>query len=63
MLANFLIPILEDVAKWDSAAIREVFEAKGFLIQQWDKVQTDLLTIIPSTSIPSMEPEGVVATE
>jgi len=58
-----LIPILEDVAKWNSVDIREVFEAKGFLIQQWDKVQTDLLTIIPSTTIPSMEPEGVVATE
>ena len=43
--------------------IREVFEAKGFLIQQWDKVQTDLLTIIPNTSILSMAPEGVVATE
>ena len=44
-------------------AIRSVFEAKGFLIQQWDKVQTDLLTIIPSSNIPAMEPEGVVATE
>jgi len=40
-----------------------VFEAKGFLIQQWDKVQTDLLTIIPNTSILSMASEGVVATE
>jgi hypothetical protein len=30
--------------------IRELFEAKGFLIQQWDKVQTDMLTIIPSSS-------------
>jgi phosphoserine phosphatase len=58
-----LIPILEDVAKWNSVDIREVFEDKGFLIQQWDKVQTDLLTIIPSTTIPAMEPEGVVATE
>jgi HAD superfamily phosphoserine phosphatase-like hydrolase len=58
-----LIPILEDVAKWNSGDIREVFEAKGFLIQQWDKVQTDLLTIIPNTSILSMAPEGVVATE
>ena len=58
-----LIPILEDVAGWDSMAIRSVFEAKGFLIQQWDKVQTDLLTIIPSSNIPAMEPEGVVATE
>jgi len=58
-----LIPILEDVVGWDTASIREVFEAKGFVIQQWDKVQTDRLTIIPSTNIPLIEPEGVVATE
>lgn len=58
-----LIPILEDVAGWDSMAIRNVFEAKGFLIQQWDKVQTDLLTIVPSSNIPMFEHEGVVATE
>jgi HAD superfamily phosphoserine phosphatase-like hydrolase len=58
-----LIPILEDVAGWNSAAIREVFEAKGFLIQQWDKVQTDLLTIIPNNQIPVYATEGVVATE
>ena len=58
-----LIPILEDVAGWDTASIRSVFEAKGFVIQQWDKVQTDLLTIIPSSNIPAVEPEGVVATE
>jgi len=59
-----LIPILEDVAGWDSMSIRSVFESKGFLIQQWDKVQTDLLTIIPSSNnIPVVEPEGVVATE
>jgi hypothetical protein len=45
-------------------SIRNVFEAKGFLIQQWDKVQTDLLTIIPSNSgVVAVEPEGVVATE
>ena len=58
-----LIPILEDVVGWDSASIRRVFEAKGFLIQQWDKVQTDLLTIIPDKGIPAVEHEGVVATE
>jgi HAD superfamily phosphoserine phosphatase-like hydrolase len=58
-----LIPILEDVVGWDTASIRAVFEAKGFVIQQWDKVQTDLLTIIPSNNIPLVEPEGVVATE
>jgi len=42
-----LIPILEDVVGWDATSIRNVFEAKGLVIQQWDKVQTDVLTIVP----------------
>ena len=55
-----LIPILEEVVGWDSIAIREVFEQKGFLIQQWDKVQTDMLTIIPSVA-PITERSSLVA--
>ncbi len=50
-----LIPILEDVVGWDAASIRSVFEAKGLVIQQWDKVQTDMLTIVPDKS-PALEP-------
>jgi phosphoserine phosphatase len=51
-----LIPILEDVVGWDTATIRNAFEAKGFVIQQWDKVQTDLLTIVPDrTSAAELE--------
>ena len=42
-----LVPILEEVVGWNSASIRDLFEAKGLLIQQWDKVQTDMLTIVP----------------
>jgi HAD superfamily phosphoserine phosphatase-like hydrolase len=53
-----LIPILEEVVGWDSASIRAVFEQKGFLIQQWDKVQTDMLTIIPSAA-PILERPSV----
>ncbi len=49
-----LVPILEEVVRWDAANIRELFEDKGLLIQQWDKVQTDVLTIVP---VPSLEPE------
>lgn len=55
-----LIPILEEVVGWDSASIRAVFEQKGFLIQQWDKVQTDMLTIIPSVA-PILERSGLAA--
>jgi HAD superfamily phosphoserine phosphatase-like hydrolase len=45
-----LIPILEEIAGWERTRIREKFEAKGFLIQEWEKVQTDLLSIVPSAA-------------
>jgi predicted HAD superfamily phosphohydrolase len=46
-----LVPILEEVVGWDTTRIRALFEEKGLLIQQWDKVQTDMLTIVP-TAMP-----------
>ena len=57
-----LIPILEDVVGWDTATIRNVFESRGFVIQQWDKVQTDLLTIVPDRTT-AIELESAVADE
>jgi hypothetical protein len=42
---SVLVPILEDIAGWDAARIRSLFETYGLLIQEWDKVQTDILTI------------------
>ena len=53
-----LVPILEEVVGWDSPTIRNLFETKGLLIQQWDKVQTDMLTIVPA-SLPAVEREPV----
>ena len=41
---SVLVPILEDIVGWDSPAIRALFESRGFLIQEWDKVRTDWLT-------------------
>jgi HAD superfamily phosphoserine phosphatase-like hydrolase len=55
-----LIPILEEVVGWDSVRIRESFEDKGLLIQQWDKVQTDMLTIVP-TAMPFEQVRAAVA--
>ena len=52
-----LVPILEEVVRWDAASIRALFEDKGLIIQQWDKVQTDVLTIVP---IPAPEEETSV---
>ncbi len=42
---SVLVPILEDIAGWGATAIRSLFESQGLLIQEWDKVRTDWLTI------------------
>jgi HAD superfamily phosphoserine phosphatase-like hydrolase len=49
---SVLVPVLEDIVGWDSTAIRSLFESRGFLIQEWDKVRTDWLTI---SAIPDRE--------
>jgi HAD superfamily phosphoserine phosphatase-like hydrolase len=41
---SVLVPILEDILKWDSHRIREFFASYGLSVQDWDKVQTDWLT-------------------
>jgi HAD superfamily phosphoserine phosphatase-like hydrolase len=40
-----LAPVLEDILGWGSARIREFFETHGFVVQEWDKMQTDSLTL------------------
>jgi HAD superfamily phosphoserine phosphatase-like hydrolase len=42
---SVLVPILEDIVGWDSFRIRELFEVHGFVLQEWDKIRTDTLTI------------------
>jgi predicted HAD superfamily phosphohydrolase len=48
-----LVPILEEIVKWDRPRIRELFESHGFLIQEWTKVSTDWLTIRDATGTES----------
>jgi 2-hydroxy-3-keto-5-methylthiopentenyl-1-phosphate phosphatase len=40
-----LVPILEDIVCWPRPRIREFFESYGMLIQEWDRVRTDWLTL------------------
>ena len=40
-----LVPILEEIVGWDSTAIRALFERHGLVLQEWDKVRTDSVTI------------------
>jgi 2-hydroxy-3-keto-5-methylthiopentenyl-1-phosphate phosphatase len=43
-----LAPILEDIVGWDRLQIREFFESQGLLIQEWEHVRTDWLTLRPA---------------
>jgi 2-hydroxy-3-keto-5-methylthiopentenyl-1-phosphate phosphatase len=43
-----LVPILEEIAGWNAGRIKGFFEAHGFVLQEWDKVRTDMLTIVRS---------------
>src|SRR5271157_9097 len=40
-----LVPILEEIAGWSRPKIRRLFESYGFLIQGWESVQTDWVTL------------------
>lgn len=40
-----LVPILEEIAGWTRPKIRQLFESYGFLIQGWESVQTDWVTL------------------
>jgi 2-hydroxy-3-keto-5-methylthiopentenyl-1-phosphate phosphatase len=52
-----LAPILEDIAGWDRLRIRAFFESYGVMIQEWDRVRTDWLTL----RAISVEPEAATA--
>ncbi len=42
---SVLVPILEDIVGFDKPEIREYFASQGLVIQEWDRVRTDWLTI------------------
>ncbi|MFN2567438.1 MAG: haloacid dehalogenase-like hydrolase [Gemmatimonadaceae bacterium] len=42
---SVLVPVLEEIGGYGPGQIRSLFEEHGFLIQDWDRVRTDWLTI------------------
>jgi HAD superfamily phosphoserine phosphatase-like hydrolase len=40
-----LAPILEEIVGWPRLKIRQLFESHGLLVQEWDQVRTDWLTL------------------
>ena len=57
---SVLVPIFENIARWNSSRIREFFEGHGFVLREWDKVQTDSLTICRAGSGFSSVGGGIV---
>jgi hypothetical protein len=52
---SIIVPILEEIAGWDTSRIRAFFEEQGLFIQEWDRVRADWLTI---TSQPPRQESG-----
>jgi phosphoserine phosphatase len=59
-----LIPVLEEVLRWDSARIRRFFASHGLMLREWDKTRTDLLTIQQSAERinPVADPQVTAST-
>ena len=47
-----LVPILEKIVGWHRPEIRNFLESHGLLVQEWDRVRTDWLTLRPATAEP-----------
>lgn len=51
---SVLVPVMEDVLRWDSARIRRFFASQGLMLKEWGKSRTDqlLLQEAPEVAIP-----------
>jgi phosphoserine phosphatase len=47
---SILVPILEQLAGWSPARIRELFEARGLSLHGWEKARTDRVTVHPAAN-------------
>lgn len=52
---SVLVPILEEIAGYSRPQIRALFEKHGVMIQEWDRVRTDWLTIQDGADISQAE--------
>ena len=42
---SVLVPVMEDVLRWDSAHIRRFFASQGLMLKEWGKSRTDQLLL------------------
>jgi 2-hydroxy-3-keto-5-methylthiopentenyl-1-phosphate phosphatase len=58
---SVLIPVLEEIGGYDHSQIRRLFEEQGLLIQEWDSVRTDWLTIRGGPALAGVGESGMDA--
>ena len=58
---SVLIPVLEEVLRWDSSKIRRYFATQGLMLKEWGKTRTDQLTIEESPDLPPAQTDGVAS--
>ncbi len=56
---SVLIPVMEDVLRWDSARIRRFFASQGLMLREWGKSRTDQLLIQESAEPISVETQAL----
>lgn len=52
---SILVPITEEILGWNTYRIRGFFEQQGFILREWEKVQTDTVRIV--SAVREAEPE------
>jgi len=50
---SVLVPVLEEIVGLEAGGIRSLFESHGFVVQEWDKVRRDSLTLRGSVPAPT----------
>jgi hypothetical protein len=50
--SSVIVPMLEDLFGWNASRIRSFFESHGLTLQEWDKVQTDSITLCRTPTVP-----------
>ncbi len=56
---SVLVPVMEEVLRWDSAKIRRFFASQGMMLREWGKSRTDQLLIEESVEPAPVEPPAV----
>jgi phosphoserine phosphatase len=58
---SVLVPVMEEVLRWDSAHIRRFFASQGLMLREWGKSRTDQLLIQESADTVDVASQSVPA--